>query len=65
MGTLEAKTEEKRDEIIMKEHKTHFVVGTLLVTVTFAVSFTLPAGFESDSKSPNKGATILIRNAAF
>ncbi|MCD7464976.1 hypothetical protein HAX54_000327 [Datura stramonium] len=59
------KADDKRVETIMKAAQTHLVVATLLVTVTFAAGFTLPGGFDSDTKSPNKGTAVLIRNAAF
>ncbi|KAM3236566.1 hypothetical protein P3L10_016603 [Capsicum annuum] len=56
-----ARQEERIVENIMKTAEMHLVVATLLMTVTFTAGFTLPGGFDSDTDSPNKGMTILIK----
>ncbi|XP_015169025.1 protein ACCELERATED CELL DEATH 6-like [Solanum tuberosum] len=61
-----AKNDKKSElENIMAATEIHLVVATLLVTVTFAVGFMLPGGFESDPSGPYKGLVILARNTAF
>ncbi|KAK6784466.1 hypothetical protein RDI58_017921 [Solanum bulbocastanum] len=68
MESSENKTKsDKKSELekIMVVTEIHLVVTTLLITVTFAVSFMLPGGFESDPSGPYKGLTILARNTTF
>ena len=46
---------EKVVKNIMKTTQMHFVVATLLMTVTFIAGFTFPGGFENNTNSPNNG----------
>ncbi|KAH7843297.1 hypothetical protein Vadar_014912 [Vaccinium darrowii] len=43
--------------------KTHMIVATLLATISFAASFTIPGGYHQDG--PVEGTAILVRDAAF
>uniref|UniRef100_A0A3Q7H8F3 PGG domain-containing protein n=1 Tax=Solanum lycopersicum TaxID=4081 RepID=A0A3Q7H8F3_SOLLC len=60
-----ARRDEKVVENIIKTAQMHLVVATLLKTVTFTADFTLPRVFESDTNSPNKGMTILLKRTTF
>ena len=57
----------KKKEITSKYLKdvlnTHLLVATLIATVTYAASFSLPGGYNQDD--PNKGKTVLSTKAAF
>lgn len=43
--------------------KTHMIVATLIATITFAASFTIPGGYDPDGSE--QGMAILARKAAF
>lgn len=43
--------------------KTHMIVATLIATITFAASFTIPGGYDPDGS--DQGMAILVRKAAF
>ncbi|KAH7850652.1 hypothetical protein Vadar_000961 [Vaccinium darrowii] len=43
--------------------KTHMIVATLVATISFAASFTIPGGYHQDG--PIEGTAILLRDAAF
>lgn len=45
--------------------KTHVIVATLIATLTFTASFTIPGGYDSDQGSHQKGMAILVKNATF
>nr|XP_028953712.1 protein ACCELERATED CELL DEATH 6-like [Malus domestica] len=49
---------------ITKARETHLVVATLIATVTFAASFTMPGGYQSGGGS-DQGSPILSKNTAF
>ncbi|XP_052192685.1 ankyrin repeat-containing protein ITN1-like [Diospyros lotus] len=55
---------EKMDEQFTKVHSTIILVVTLVATVTFAASFTVPGGFDGN-QGPNEGMAVLVRKAAF
>ncbi|KAM3268297.1 hypothetical protein P3S67_031238 [Capsicum chacoense] len=59
------KADQTEVESIMKVAQIHIVVDTLIMTVTFAASITLPGGFERDPDSSNKGMAILTRKTTF
>ncbi|KAK9269342.1 hypothetical protein L1049_001113 [Liquidambar formosana] len=58
--------DEDNDDLtkIRKASETHLIVATLIATVMFAASFTLPGGYIND-KGPDQGTPILARKAAF
>ncbi|XVF62977.1 hypothetical protein PTKIN_Ptkin09bG0051900 [Pterospermum kingtungense] len=43
----------------------HLVVATLIATVTFAATVTVPGGYKSDNSNSDGGTPFLIRRAAF
>ncbi|KAF3658594.1 putative ankyrin repeat-containing protein-like isoform 2 [Capsicum annuum] len=59
------KKDQAEIESIMKIAQIHIVVVTLIMTVTFAASITLPGGFESNTNSSNQGMAILTRKTVF
>ena len=66
-GTNDDRT--RQDERIVKNilntAQMHLVVGTVIMTMTLIACFTLSGLFESDTNSPKKGMTILLRRTTF
>ncbi|KAH7844361.1 hypothetical protein Vadar_027171 [Vaccinium darrowii] len=55
----------EKAEAIIEMAKTHVIVATLIATLTFTASFTIPGGYYSDQGSDQKGMAILVKKAAF
>ncbi|XP_052192684.1 ankyrin repeat-containing protein ITN1-like [Diospyros lotus] len=61
---LSKESKVKKNEEFPKAYDTTILVATLIATVTFAASFAVPGGFDSN-QGPNQGMAVLVRNAAF
>ncbi|KAH7843026.1 hypothetical protein Vadar_011921 [Vaccinium darrowii] len=55
--------ERKRQERTGGMAKTHIIVATLVATISFAASFTIPGGYNQEG--PDEGRVVLVKDAAF
>lgn len=54
---------EEEDKKVEGMAKTHMIVATLVATISFAASFTIPGGYRQQGQ--DEGMAVLVRDAAF
>ncbi|KAH7851645.1 hypothetical protein Vadar_014664 [Vaccinium darrowii] len=59
----EREKEERRHKRVEGVTKTHMIVATLIATISFTASFTIPGGYHVEG--PYEGMAVLVRDAAF